>query len=303
MERKKEAIGTILAIVTAIISGFSIFANKFFIVNLDATVFTAIRAIIIGVAFLVLSFIFGSWKLKENKKINWIYLLIIGIIGGGFAFLLFFNGLKLTSAGRAGFFHKTLPLYVTVLAFFFLKEKINIKQTMALLLMIVGTLVMVSSQIPFGEMWLNPQTGDLLVIGATILWAIENVVAKKAMIKGEHNFVVSFARMFFGGVVLFGIALITNKIGILVELSSIQWMYILISTLMLFGYVLTYYWAIRYINVSKAASILLISPIITLIAGMFLLGEPAPLLQLIGSAIILIGAYFIINVRSEFVRI
>ena len=303
MERKKEAIGTILAIVTAIISGFSIFANKFFIVNLDATVFTAIRAIIIGVAFLVLSFIFGSWKLKENKKINWIYLLIIGIIGGGFAFLLFFNGLKLTSAGRAGFFHKTLPLYVTVLAFFFLKEKINIKQTMALLLMIVGTLVMVSSQIPFGEMWLNPQTGDLLVIGATILWAIENVVAKKAMIKGEHNFVVSFARMFFGGVVLFGIALITNKIGILVELSSIQWMYILISTLMLFGYVLTYYWAIRYINVSKAASILLISPVITLIAGMFLLGEPAPLLQLIGSAIILIGAYFIINVRSEFVRI
>ena len=251
----------------------------------------------------MLSFIFGSWKLKENKKINWIYLLIIGIIGGGFAFLLFFNGLKLTSAGRAGFFHKTLPLYVTVLAFFFLKEKINIKQTMALLLMIVGTLVMVSSQIPFGEMWLNPQTGDLLVIGATILWAIENVVAKKAMIKGEHNFVVSFARMFFGGVVLFGIALITNKIGILVELSSIQWMYILISTLMLFGYVLTYYWAIRYINVSKAASILLISPVITLIAGMFLLGEPAPLLQLIGSAIILIGAYFIINVRSEFVRI
>src|SRR3989344_1855540 len=303
MERKKEVIGTILAIVTAIISGFSIFANKFFIVNLDATVFTAIRAIIIGVAFLVLSFIFGSWKLKENKKINWIYLLIIGIIGGGFAFLLFFNGLKLTSAGRAGFFHKTLPLYVTVLAFFFLKEKINIKQTMALLLMIVGTLVMVSSQIPFGEMWLNPQTGDLLVIGATILWAIENVVAKKAMIKGEHNFVVSFARMFFGGVVLFGIALITNKIGILVELSSIQWMYILISTLILFGYVLTYYWAIRYINVSKAASILLISPVITLIAGMFLLGEPAPLLQLIGSAIILIGAYFIINVRSEFVRI
>lgn len=303
MERKKEAIGTILAIVTAIISGFSIFANKFFIINLDATVFTAIRAIIIGVAFLVLSFIFGSWKLKENKKINWIYLLIIGIIGGGFAFLLFFNGLKLTSAGRAGFFHKTLPLYVTVLAFFFLKEKINMKQAMALLLMIVGTLVMVSSQIPFGEMWLNPQTGDLLVIGATILWAIENVVAKKAMIKGEHNFVVSFARMFFGGVVLFGIALITNKIGILVELSSIQWMYILISTLMLFGYVLTYYWAIRYINVSKAASILLISPVITLIAGMFLLGEPAPLLQLIGSAIILIGAYFIINVRSEFVRI
>ena len=46
------------------------FGTKILIINLDATVFTAIRAIIIGVAFLVLSFIFGSWKLKENKKIK-----------------------------------------------------------------------------------------------------------------------------------------------------------------------------------------------------------------------------------------
>jgi len=78
-----------------------------------------------------------------------------------------------------------------------------------------------------------------------------------------------------------------------------QWLYILISTALLFGYVLSYYWSIRYINVSKAATILLLAPAITLILGIVFLGEPAPALQLIGSLVILIGAYLVIDVREK----
>lgn len=295
----KEGVGTFLAIITAIISGFSIFANKFFIIGLDPTLFTALRAMIIGLVFLILSLSFNSFKTKENKKLRWTYLLVIGIIGGGLAFLMFFSGLKLTTASRAGFYHKTLPLYVLVFAFFFLKEKITKKQLIALGLMFVGTVIMILTTISPSQLWLNPQTGDLLVIGATILWAVENTIAKKAMIKGEHNFVVSFARMFFGAVFLFGVALATGKIGLILQLTSVQWFYILLSTTILFLYVLTYYASVKRINVSKASAILMLAPVITLILGITFLGEPAPVWQLIGSAIILIGGYLIAGVKSE----
>jgi len=296
----KEGIGTFLAFLTAIVSGVSIFANKFFITGLDATVFTAVRAIIIGLVFLVLSFYFHSWKAKENKKIHWGYLLFIGIVGGGIAFLLFFNGLQLTTAGRAGFLHKTLPLYATVLAFLFLKEKIGMRQGLALLIMLAGLAVMVLSSIPAGELWANPQLGDGLVIAATVLWAIENVVAKKAMLKGESNFVVSFSRMFFGGVLLFGIVLFMGNFDSILRLSGTQWIYVLASSALLFTYVLTFYWSIKYINVSKATTILLLAPVITLILGSMVLHEPAPAWQIVGSALILIGAYFVYGVKSEF---
>ncbi|MBU0907088.1 MAG: DMT family transporter [Nanoarchaeota archaeon] len=299
----KEGIGTFLAFLTAIISGFSIFANKWFIVDLDPTVFTAVRAIIIGLVFLVLSLFFHSWKSKENHKINWSYLLIIGIIGGGLAFLLFFSGLKVTTGGRAAFLHKTLPFFVLILAYVFLKEKISKKQLWALALMLVGVGAITFATIPISVFWKAPSTGDALVLLATFLWAVENVVAKKAMLKGGHNLVVSFARMFFGGLFLFGVVLFAEKFNEILDLTMSQWFNILISTALLFGYVLTYYWSIRKISVVKASTILLLAPVITLLLGVVFYGEPAPAWQLVGGALILVGAYLAAGVKNEFSRI
>lgn len=303
MAKKKENLGTFLAFLAAVISGFSIFANKIFIISLDPLIFTAVRAVIIGFIFLILSLSRSKWKLKDFKKVSWKYLFAIGIVGGGVAFLLFFSGLKITTSGRAAFLQKTLPLYVTVLAFLFLKEKISRKQIAALLLMLVGTIAIFSSEITPSDLWMNPMFGDLLVIGATILWAVENVISRKAMILGESNFVVSFARMTFGALILFGILLLSGNFYSLVLLSQIQWIYILTSTAILFVYILTYYWSIKHINVSKASSILLVSPVITGTLGVIFLNEPTPSIQIIGSLIIIAGAYLISNIKSEFSKI
>jgi drug/metabolite transporter (DMT)-like permease len=84
------------------------------------------------------------------------------------------------------------------------------------------------------------------------------------------------------------------------SLSLQQMANIGISTLVLFGYVLFWYWSLKMINVSKASILLLISPVISLAVGALILSEPVPILQLVGSAIILIGAYVVSKVRSEF---
>ena len=98
---KNETKGIVLAILAAMVSGIAIPANKLFIVNLDPTVFTAIRAVIIGVIFLALSLYQSKTSHKKFKEVPWKYLLSIAIIGGAFAFILYFNGLSLTTAGRA----------------------------------------------------------------------------------------------------------------------------------------------------------------------------------------------------------
>lgn len=297
--KKGERFGTFLAFLTAFISGFSIFANKFFIIDLDPVIFTAIRAMLIGVTFLCISVFLHSWDTKRVPKHRWRNLLLIGIVGGGIAFLFFFTGLKITTAGRASFLHKTLPIYVTLLAFIFLKEKITRKQLVALCVMVLGLIVLVTSTIEPAALWSDPSVGDILVLSATVLWAVENVIAKRAMRNGEKSSIVSFARMFFGGIFLFGFALFTQRIDLLFSISRVQWLFIFLSSTLLFCYVFTYYKSIKFINVSKASTILLVSPVITLILGVLFLGEPAPLQQLIGSAIILSGAYFISQVKSE----
>lgn len=296
----KETKGTILAILAAIISGFSIPMNKIFVVNIDTLVFTSIRLLFIGVVFLVISYFIHE---KINKKINIKYLALIAIVGGAFAFLLFFDGLRLTTSGRAAFLQKTMPIYVIVLAFLFLKEKVTKKYLYSIFLMFIGTLIIYYAEIAPAQLWANPSLGDLMIIGATILWAIENVIARKVMINGEDNFIVSFVRMFFGGVILFSLVLILGKYEILMNLNSQQIINISISTIVLFGYVFFWYWSLKLINVSKASSILLLSPVISLIMGSSFLNEPFPSTQLIGSALILIGVYLVSNVKSEFQNI
>lgn len=295
----RESIGVTLAVLTAIISGISIPANKIFVVNMDPAVFTALRLLIIGTVFLFVSL----WLKKKTKRkkfvVSWKYMAAIAVIGGAAAFLLYFSGLKLTTATHAAFLHKTLPLYVAVLAFIFLKERITKKYFIAIGFMVLGTIAVYAMQLNPTELWSNPQLGDLLVIGATILWAIENVIAKKAMNKGDDNFIVAFNRMFFGGLILLGFVLLTGKVDAIFALTVQQWTNVLISSLLLFGYVLFFYWSLKFINVSKAVTYLLVAPIITLIVGVTFFREPMPATQIAGSAMILIGAYLITGIKSE----
>lgn len=299
---KKEFLGTLTALLTAFISGFAIIVNKVFIIDLDPVVFTSVRALIIGAVFFIIASFDCKFDYKKFKKVSWSYLIPIGLIGGGMAFLLFFTGLKYTTGGRAAFLHKTLPLYTILFAFFFLKEKITKKLVLAVVLMFIGLIILKSSQIDPAVFWSNPSFGDLLVILATILWAVENTIAKYVMKKEESNFVVVFARMFFGAIFLFGILMFFGNLNALLSLTPIQIVSLFISTLILLNYVLCWYWSIKLINVSKASILLLIAPTITLFLGVIILGEPISSSQLIGSYIILIGAYFAYKIKSEFTQ-
>jgi drug/metabolite transporter (DMT)-like permease len=143
------------------------------------------------------------------------------------------------------------------------------------------------------------QIGDLLVLAATFLWAVENTIAKRVMDKKESNWVVTFSRMFFGSLVLFALIVILGKSELFLTLSLRQIWYIVISGTLLLLYVLTWYWGLKYINLSKAASILLIAPVISLLLGIMWLDEKVFLLQIIGSALILVGGIIIARLKSE----
>jgi len=300
----REIVGTSAAIITAIISGFAIPLNKIFIVDLDPAVFTAIRALIVGAIFLVLSYAFQRHNFERDKhpvKWPWHYLLIIGLIGGCFAFLLYFSGLQLTYAGRAAFIHKTLPIWVTMFGYFILREYAHRKQVFAMLLMLLGVFFIFVSPPTMNVFLMSMTVGDFMVLIATILWALEAIIAKHAMLKKYHHFTISFGRMFFGGIFLFGAIILLGRVPALLAIQPYQLVNILVSSAVLFGYVFFWYTSINFIKVSKAATLLLIAPVISLLAGVFLLGESAGLLQLIGSALILLGAYFVVHIKSRVV--
>ncbi len=267
-------------------------------VTLISTIVLA--SLLIGAIFFFLAGYRNKWKFRNLNKVPWSWLLLIGIIGGGLGFLFYFTGLSLTTGSRAAFLHKTLPIYVTVFAFLFLKEKITRKQNMALIVMLIGTLLLLSSTINPSVFWQDPALGDILVLIGTIFWGVENTISRKALIREESSFVISFSRMFFGGAFLFGVALLLGRLDVLMNLSQQQVASIIISSGFLFAYILFWYSAIRLINVSKAVLFLLLAPVISTWVGVLWFGEPVPPLQIAGSVLILMGAAFAGKLRSEF---
>jgi drug/metabolite transporter (DMT)-like permease len=179
------------------------------------------------------------------------------VIGGSIPFLLFFKGLSLTSATSAAFIHKTLFIWVSLLAVWFLKEKIGKLQYLALGLLFLGNITML------GFKFMNFGWAELFVLMATLMWAVEFIIAKKVLanVPGE---IVAWARMFFGALILLAYLLITGQAHYLVELNINQWYWLAISSILLLGYVFTWYKAMQYLPAVTVTSILVLaSPITT----------------------------------------
>ncbi|MBU2635458.1 EamA family transporter, partial [Patescibacteria group bacterium] len=110
--------GYLLVFLTAIISGFSIFINRFGVSIINPYIFTFLKNASVAVFLLSILLLFKDWKvLKKIKKKQWVLLILIGLIGGSIPFLLFFKGLSITTAANGAFLHKTMFIYVALLAF------------------------------------------------------------------------------------------------------------------------------------------------------------------------------------------
>ncbi len=261
--------GIILAVLAACVSGVSIYINKFGIgFWTNATAYTTVKNIV-AVIFLtsVLLMFKKTQELKLLSKKQWLRLFIIGIIGGSAPFLLFFKALTLISASEAAFIHKTLFIWVAIFAYPLLKEKINYLQIFAFGLLLFSIYLFASPlKWSFG-------VSSLLALSATLLWAIETVVAK-TILKEISSTTTAWARMFFGSLILILWIFITGDVYSIIPQTFNQIFWATSTGIILFVYVSVWYKALELAPATTVSSILVIAaPITTIIDGLVLNGS------------------------------
>jgi len=259
--------GVYLAFLTALISGGANFFNKLSmsVVGKSAYQYTTLKNVVVALVLLLIVISPKMLtKLRQLTKKDWRNLILIGIIGGSFPFLLFFKGLSMTSAVNASFVHKTLFIWVAIIAVPFLKEKLSKLQMGALGLLLIGNFIFNGFKgFTFGY-------AETIILIATIMWAVENVIAKITL-KNVDAIVLAWARMFFGAVVLVGYLALSNQLtGIMTfNFSQISWVFLV--SLFLLGYVITWYSALKRAPTTVVTSILVLaSPITTFLNCAFI---------------------------------
>jgi len=257
--------GLLLVLSTAVISGISVFINKFGVIVVNPYIFTGLKNIIVALLIVTWLLMMKDWKiLKKLQKNQWLMLLGIGLIGGSVPFLLFFKGLSITSGVQAAFIHKTMFIYIIVLAAVFLKEKISRNFLIAGLGLFLANILLLKS-VQSNFTW-----GDLLILSATLFWALENVLSKY-LLRDLSARIVIWGRMFFGSFFIILFWLFTGQAHLINSLNLEQIGWVMITSVFLFGYVAAWYHGLKYIKVSEAAVVLLLaSPITTFLSLIFL---------------------------------
>jgi drug/metabolite transporter (DMT)-like permease len=285
----KHTIGIMWAVLAALISGVAVFTNALVVKGIDPLVHTTIKNSVVGL--MVLGIIILSRERQAIKKLtkhDWLKLAAIALIGGSLSFALFFTGLKQIGASEGQLLNKTLVIWVTLLAIPLLKEKLNAKMVGAIILLYISAL--------FGGGWKSTTlvTGHLLVMAATIMWAVETVIVKKTLKTVPLNIALG-ARMGIGSLILLVILSITNKAPLIAQLSATQWGLLLMVGLILFGYTMSWYRALNYLPATVVTTILAGAVVITTLLDAIFTNKTLDGMTLIKATLVISGIYLAIT--------
>jgi drug/metabolite transporter (DMT)-like permease len=255
----RRSTGIALAFATACISGVSIWVNSHAVTRFDdATVYTTAKNAVAGLLLVALALAprsgaFTSPSVRRHPRA----LIAIALIGGSVPFVLFFEGLARAQATQASFIQKTLVVWVALLAVPLLRERLGPAHVAAIAFVIAGQAALVgdAGTLTFGA-------GEAMILAATLLWAVEVVLAKRLLADVPVR-TLAVARMGLGTLVLLVWLAATARLNDLAQLGGSQWGWVLLTGLLLTGYVATWYAALARAQAVDVTAVLVFGAVIT----------------------------------------
>jgi DME family drug/metabolite transporter len=154
---------------------------------MDAYTFALLRFSLVSIIMLVWLIITRNLNFNfKNKRL----IVILSLING-FAYLIQFVGMMNTSASRASLLVNLSAIWVTLFSVILLREKINGRKVVAITLSVFG-IILVTTNLDLTILTQGKIFGDLILIGAGLVWALFIVYNKQlATGKEEDNLVES----------------------------------------------------------------------------------------------------------------
>ena len=270
--RRPPLPGVAVAGATAAISGVSVFVNSYGVKAFhQAAVYTTAKNLVAAVLLATGAMAVRHRRAPDRRQgprdggapvgprgpARWAALGYVGAVGGGVAFVLFFDGLASTSAVPAAFLRDTLVVWVALAALPLLGERPSGWNVAAIALLVVGQ---VAAGGGVGHLVAN--RGAALVLAATVLWAVEVIVAKRLLADLGPG-TVAVARMGGGAVVLVGYLAASGRLSDLVGLSAHQAAWAAATGALLAGYVATWMTALARARAVDVTSVLVAGALIT----------------------------------------
>jgi drug/metabolite transporter (DMT)-like permease len=234
----------------------------------------------------------------SSKGSHSYYLALIittSIIGATIAPAMFFFGLGQTTASDTSLLSNGETVFSIIFAILFFNEKLKPLGYLAALMVLAGLLV-VTTNFQFHSSLLKMNSGNLLVLGATVLWGLDNNICRIITHHMEIARLVQLKSVIGGGILLiFAVFFLHAPLHIEVA----QLLQIILLGAVGFGASLYFFLSsMKRIGIIKSVLVLSFSSVFGLIFASLLLGEPIAVHQII-AIVVMIAGVFLINIESK----
>lgn len=189
-----------------------------------------------------------------------------------------------------------LPFWTALAAFFMAGEIPGPRRSFGLALILAGAVIVGIWQILTGS---EPDAwkGHLMFLFGSGLWAIYSVIFRQSGLSPLHGLVMG---MFWGTLLIVPLLFLTGNVTFqtasardVVFMVILQSFIIGILAMFLFGY------AVRILGAAETAAFGALTPILSLLGGVYLLGETLTVLKITGIALVAIGVFLASGILSR----
>ncbi|MGE0822734.1 MAG: DMT family transporter [Candidatus Binatia bacterium] len=262
-------------------------AGKFALTFIGAFTLMAIRTIF---GALVLNLLGRKsnpqwWKeIRKDPKSSFIMAFTGVLASGG----LFYVGLKLTSSSNAGILAAATPIWVTLLSWMFLGEKLKLVNVTGIVLSFVGLVAIICQGSLANLLQRSFNWGDVILLIGQLNWAVYTVYSRVALAHRSPTAATSSAYL-VGAVALLPVFFLEEPFT--QEFTFSPTIVVAICYLCVLSPLtnLLYYQALTRISPHRAAVFMNLIPIIVLVFSALFLGERITTVHLIGTSLVISG--------------
>lgn len=232
-----------------------------------------------------------TWKkIWSNSWRDELTLLLCGVCSGSLYFITENYALKLTSTANVSMLASISPLFTTFLVAIFFRQRIRLGVLLGSVLAFIGVGCVIFSH---GESIELRPTGDLLALSAAMSWAIYSIAIKRLIPIYSSLFITR--KMFIYGVITALPLLLAQSeplhLPLLFDFHQPQYFFNFMFLVLMCSCAAYLMWneVMKALGPVSSNNYLYLQPIVTMIAGYFLLGEAIYPLGYIGCALIIGG--------------
>ena len=288
----KKLIPYLEALFAVVVWGTSFIATKIAVGEISPTAVVWLR-FTIGLPILLVAVVMRK-QFAFPKGNEWWYFALLGFLGITFHQWLQSNGLKTAQASTTAWIVATSPVFIAILGWLILKEKLTWLQSSGIALAMLGVIAVVSkgelSNIAIGKFG---SYGDFLILISAINWAVFSILSRRGL-KNHPSTMMTLWIMTIGWL-LTSVAFVVNKNYIDVPLLDLRgWVAIIFLGIFTTGLAyITWFDALAQLPAAQTGAFLFVEPLTSMVVAAIVLNEQITLVSVLGGAIILVGIWLV----------